>query len=50
MAGYGFYEVLYQVLFEKMGNSLSREQGKLLEKLLYQMFQKKKFHIWLENI
>ena len=22
MAGYGFYEVLYQVLFEKMGNSL----------------------------
>ena len=25
-----------------MGNSLSREQGKLLEKLLYQMFQKKK--------
>lgn len=42
MAGYGFYEVLYQVLFEKMGNNLSREQGKLLEKLLYQMFQKKK--------
>lgn len=42
MVGYGFYEVLYQVLFEKMGNSLSREQGKLLEKLLYQMFQKKK--------
>ena len=41
MVGYGFYEVLYQVLFEKMGNSLSREQGKLLEKLLYQMFQKK---------
>lgn len=37
-----FMRFLYQVLFEKMGNSLSREQGKLLEKLLYQMFQKKK--------
>lgn len=42
MAGYGFYEVLYQILFEKMGNGLSRKQGKLLEKLLYGMFQKKK--------
>ena len=43
MAGYGFYEVMFQILFAKYGTKFSRKQGEYLEQLVYQMFREKRF-------
>ena len=43
MAGYAFYEVMYQILFAAMGSSLSKKQGPMLEQMVYQMFRDKHF-------
>ena len=43
MAGYGFYEVMFQILFAKYGTKFSRNQGEYLEQLVYQMFREKRF-------
>lgn len=43
MSGYGFYEVMYQIIFCVYGASFSAEQGDLLEEMVYKMFRSKHF-------
>jgi hypothetical protein len=43
MAGYAFYEVMYQILFTARGAVFSRRQGPVLEQMVYQMFKDKHF-------
>lgn len=50
MVGYGFYEVLYQVLFEKWEIVLAESKESFWKNFYIKCFRKRKFHIWLENI
>lgn len=43
MAGYAFYEVMYQILFSVYGSVFSKRQGENLENMVYKMFQEKRF-------
>lgn len=42
MAGFTFYEVLYQLVYKTMGKMLNRELGEALEKVTYSMFEENK--------
>ncbi len=41
MSGFAFYEAMYQILYQSIGPTLSREQGRKLENMIYKMFKNK---------
>ncbi len=43
IAGYGFYEVMFQILFAKYGTKFSRNQGEYLEQLVIKCFGRSVF-------
>lgn len=42
MAGFAFYEALYQLTYQKCGRKLNRQMGRKLETVIYGMFEDKK--------
>lgn len=42
MAGYAFYEVLYQIMYQNYGTLINRKMGEKLEEVIYDIFEEKK--------
>lgn len=42
MAGYAFYEVLYQIMYQNYGTLFNRKMGEKLEEVIYGIFEEKK--------
>ena len=42
MAGYAFYEALYQLTYQNLGKLLNKRMGKKLEEVIYGIFEEKK--------